>query len=62
MFNCIGSMCPREETARFTSIARHDYGKSPRPGRKVGHLTLPASDIAAIEALHSRFGTRNKSL
>jgi 5-(carboxyamino)imidazole ribonucleotide synthase len=59
MFNCIGSMCPREETARFPSIARHDYGKSARPGRKVGHLTVPASDIAAVTMLNSLFGTRN---
>ena len=58
MFNCIGSMCPREETARFPSIARHDYGKAPRPGRKVGHLTVPASDTAAIAALESLLTTR----
>jgi 5-(carboxyamino)imidazole ribonucleotide synthase len=58
MFNCIGSMLPREETPRFTSIARHDYGKAPRPGRKVGHLTVPASDTAAITYLESLFATR----
>jgi 5-(carboxyamino)imidazole ribonucleotide synthase len=57
MFNCIGSMCPLEETARFASIARHDYGKHPRPGRKVGHLTLPASDSRAIAHLESLLGT-----
>jgi 5-(carboxyamino)imidazole ribonucleotide synthase len=51
MFNCIGAMCPRTETARFPSVARHDYGKAPRPGRKVGHLTVPASDTDAIAAL-----------
>ena len=51
MFNCIGSMCSRTETARFSSVARHDYGKPARPGRKVGHLTLPASDTAAIAHL-----------
>jgi 5-(carboxyamino)imidazole ribonucleotide synthase len=55
MFNCIGAMCPREETARFPSIARHDYGKAPRPGRKVGHLTAPASDTAATAHLESLF-------
>ncbi|HEV2577242.1 MAG TPA: 5-(carboxyamino)imidazole ribonucleotide synthase [Acidobacteriaceae bacterium] len=53
MFNCIGAMLPRTETARFPSVARHDYGKSARPGRKVGHLTLPASDTAAIAHLES---------
>jgi 5-(carboxyamino)imidazole ribonucleotide synthase len=62
MFNCIGTMPPREETARFPSMARHDYGKLPRPGRKVGHLTLHASDGAAIAAVESLFGTRNKSI
>ena len=35
MFNCIGAMLPGTEIARFASIARHDYGKAPRPGRKV---------------------------
>ena len=58
MFNCIGSMLPLETTAPFPSIARHDYGKSARPGRKVGHLTLPASDAAAITHLESLFSTR----
>ena len=62
MFNCIGSMPPPEATAEFPSIARHDYGKSPRPGRKIGHLTVAASDTTAIESLDSRFGTRNKSI
>ncbi len=57
MFNCIGAMLPHTETARFSSIARHDYGKSPRPGRKVGHLTVPASDTAAIAQLEALLGT-----
>jgi 5-(carboxyamino)imidazole ribonucleotide synthase len=48
MLNCIGSMPPAAETDRFPSIARHDYGKAPRPGRKVGHLTIPASDPDTI--------------
>jgi 5-(carboxyamino)imidazole ribonucleotide synthase len=48
MLNCIGTMPPVAETSRFPTLARHDYGKQPRPGRKVGHLTFPASDTAAI--------------
>jgi 5-(carboxyamino)imidazole ribonucleotide synthase len=59
MFNCIGAMPPREETAQFPSVARHDYRKAPRPGRKVGHLTVPASDTAAVRALELLFETRN---
>ena len=60
MFNCIGAMCPLTETERFPSIARHDYGKSPRPGRKVGHLTIPAQHpdaTVAIAHLKSLFAT-----
>ncbi len=48
MLNCIGTMPAIEETARFPACHRHDYGKEPRPGRKVGHLTFPASETAAI--------------
>lgn len=62
MFNCIGSMPPRETTADLPSVFRHDYGKAARPGRKVGHLTVPTSDNTAVAALYSLFGTRNKSI
>jgi 5-(carboxyamino)imidazole ribonucleotide synthase len=48
MLNCIGTMPPVAETARWSTLARHDYGKQPRPGRKVGHLTFAAADTAAI--------------
>jgi 5-(carboxyamino)imidazole ribonucleotide synthase len=48
MLNCIGSMPPVAETARFPELHRHDYGKEPRPARKVGHLTFPASAREAI--------------
>ena len=48
MLNCIGTMPPEEETAKFRGLLRHDYGKEARPGRKVGHLTFPASEREAI--------------
>lgn len=48
MLNCIGSMPTAGETARFPELHRHDYGKEPRPGRKVGHLTFPAHASEAI--------------
>jgi 5-(carboxyamino)imidazole ribonucleotide synthase len=54
MLNCIGEMPPETETAKFPSMFRHDYGKEARPGRKVGHLTFPASEIAAIEEWRRR--------
>ena len=48
MLNCIGTMPSLEETAPFPRLFRHAYGKEPRPGRKVGHLTFPAGETAAI--------------
>lgn len=54
MLNCIGSMPSEEETALFPELFRHDYGKEARPGRKVGHLTFPASEQAAIAEWQQR--------
>lgn len=54
MLNCIGMMPSVEETARFPELFRHDYGKEPRPGRKVGHLTFPAGARADIEYWQER--------
>lgn len=54
MLNCIGSMPSEVETARFPELSRHDYGKEARPGRKVGHLTFPASAKAAIAEWQER--------
>jgi 5-(carboxyamino)imidazole ribonucleotide synthase len=55
MLNCIGSMPPASETRAFPTLARHDYGKASRPGRKVGHLIFPASETAAIAFWQHRF-------
>jgi 5-(carboxyamino)imidazole ribonucleotide synthase len=54
MLNCIGMMPPEETTAAFPQLVRHDYGKEPRVGRKVGHLTFPAEETAAIEEWQRR--------
>jgi len=54
MLNCIGSMPTESETSRFPELFRHDYGKDGRPGRKVGHLTFPASALAAIAEWQKR--------
>lgn len=46
MLNLIGSM-PAEDLALDSDTAYlHDYGKKPRPGRKLGHITVVASDPA----------------
>jgi 5-(carboxyamino)imidazole ribonucleotide synthase len=54
MLNCIGTMPSEADTKPFPQLFRHDYGKDPRPGRKVGHLTFPASETAAIEEWQRR--------
>ncbi len=46
MVNCLGTM-PDPLVGDAPGTHRHDYGKRPRPGRKVGHLTVVSS--TAIE-------------
>jgi 5-(carboxyamino)imidazole ribonucleotide synthase len=40
MVNCIGRMPPAARALGLEGVHVHDYGKSPRPGRKLGHLTF----------------------
>lgn len=48
MVNCIGSMPRREDVLSVTDVHYHDYGKEPRHGRKVGHLTVRAGDLGTL--------------
>jgi 5-(carboxyamino)imidazole ribonucleotide synthase len=48
MINCIGAL---PDPARVLAVAGahlHRYGKEPRPGRKVGHVTVTAPDAAEL--------------
>lgn len=49
MFNLIGSMPSSDLKLAGDSAYLHDYGKQPRPGRKLGHITIVASDEAGRE-------------
>jgi 5-(carboxyamino)imidazole ribonucleotide synthase len=40
MINLIGEMPPKAEILAVEGVHLHDYAKAPRPGRKLGHLTL----------------------
>jgi len=40
MINFIGTMPTREEVLAIPGAHYHDYGKEPRPGRKLGHATV----------------------
>jgi 5-(carboxyamino)imidazole ribonucleotide synthase len=50
MVNCIGFLPDRDEVLRVRGAHLHDYGKEPRPGRKVGHVTLCTDDDEEMEA------------
>jgi len=40
MINFVGQMPDPERLLAIDSLAFHDYGKEPRPGRKLGHCTI----------------------
>jgi 5-(carboxyamino)imidazole ribonucleotide synthase len=40
MINLIGELPDRDALLRENGVHWHDYGKSPRPARKLGHLTI----------------------
>ena len=40
MINLIGQMPDRQALLREPGLHLHDYGKAPRPGRKLGHCTI----------------------
>jgi 5-(carboxyamino)imidazole ribonucleotide synthase len=50
MLNWIGQMPPMADFLGIPGLRWHDYGKSARPGRKVGHATLVAEDRQSLQA------------
>jgi 5-(carboxyamino)imidazole ribonucleotide synthase len=44
MVNCIGVMPSRDAVLAVPGAHLHDYGKAPRRGRKLGHVTVVADD------------------
>lgn len=49
MINLIGQAPPTEELLALPGIHVHDYGKAPRPGRKIGHCTVVGRDLGELE-------------
>lgn len=43
MINIIGQWPDKKQLEKFSWLHIHDYGKAPRPGRKLGHLTIVAA-------------------
>ncbi|MGH8146487.1 MAG: 5-(carboxyamino)imidazole ribonucleotide synthase [Rhodanobacteraceae bacterium] len=48
MLNWIGELPDRDALLAVPGAHWHDYGKSARPGRKVGHATVCADDAATL--------------
>jgi 5-(carboxyamino)imidazole ribonucleotide synthase len=48
MLNLLGRLPPRDAVLAVPGAHLHDYGKSPRPQRKVGHCTLVDADRALL--------------
>lgn len=44
MINFVGQLPPRTKVLAIPGLHFHCYGKSPRPGRKLGHATLVCQD------------------
>jgi 5-(carboxyamino)imidazole ribonucleotide synthase len=48
MLNLLGRLPPRDAVLGISGAHLHDYGKGPRPGRKVGHCTLVDAERARL--------------
>jgi 5-(carboxyamino)imidazole ribonucleotide synthase len=59
MLNCIGTMPARTAVLALPGAHLHDYGKAPRAGRKLGHVTVIADDAnelnTRVEAVRATF-------
>ena len=54
MLNLIGALPDPAALLAVPGAHLHLYGKAPRPGRKLGHVTLRADDRAALDRLRAR--------
>lgn len=61
MLNLIGTMPARELLLAEPGVHLHDYGKAPRQGRKLGHLTIVESTPAKADSRAARLLRRIES-
>ena len=62
MLNLIGDMPDRNWLLSQAGLFLHDYGKSPRPGRKLGHVNFVASTAREADLRAARLLRRIESL
>ena len=60
MVNCIGRMPPAARLLALPGVHVHDYGKSARPGRKLGHLTYVGGSASARDRMAARLLGRGR--
>lgn len=48
MYNLVGALPSREAVLSIPGTHWHDYRKDPRPGRKIGHITVTAATQALL--------------
>jgi 5-(carboxyamino)imidazole ribonucleotide synthase len=64
MVNFIGTLPARDAVLALPGVHFHDYGKAPRPGRKLGHCTIVAGSAAERDRLVRRvlrlLGAKNR--
>jgi 5-(carboxyamino)imidazole ribonucleotide synthase len=58
MLNCIGEMPDRGAVLSIPGTHFHDYGKTARPGRKLGHVTVTAPNDDELTARLTELGNR----
>jgi 5-(carboxyamino)imidazole ribonucleotide synthase len=51
LVNLVGAVPPLEELLAVRGAHVHVYGKEPRPGRKLGHVTIVDADPADVETV-----------
>jgi 5-(carboxyamino)imidazole ribonucleotide synthase len=57
MVNCIGALPDPRAVLAIPGAHFHDYGKTPRPGRKVGHITITAADADELLVRTEQFAS-----
>jgi 5-(carboxyamino)imidazole ribonucleotide synthase len=57
MVNCIGALPDPETVLRVPGAHLHDYGKTPRAGRKLGHVTVTAASPEELDERAARLRT-----
>jgi 5-(carboxyamino)imidazole ribonucleotide synthase len=57
MLNLVGALPQPESVLEVPGAHLHFYGKAPRPGRKVGHITVTAPTRTELEARVARLST-----